>query len=145
MSVPLSIPSGRLHTDLPVSLLADFALGSGQCSRTRDGALVLLTGRFTGRAPQDRYIVEDEQTRPRVEWGARNQGISEVHYQALKEYVCAHLARAEVFEVNAHAGGEEGLPLTVFTTSAAHALFARPLTVGSFGAPSFGAGMLPVG
>jgi phosphoenolpyruvate carboxykinase (ATP) len=127
MSVPLSIPSGRLHRDLPTTLLAEFALGTGQCSRTRDGALVLKTGRFTGRAPQDRYLVLDEQTRPRVEWGARNQGISAVYYQSLKQYLCAHLARSEVFEVNAHAGGEEGLPLTLFTTSAAHALFARHL------------------
>jgi phosphoenolpyruvate carboxykinase (ATP) len=124
MSVPLSIPSGRLHRNLPVTILAEFALGSGQCSPTREGALVLRTGRFTGRAPQDRYIVEDAETRSRVEWGVRNQAISEARYEALKAHVCAHLGRAEVFEVSAHAGGPEGVPLTVFTTSPAHALFA---------------------
>jgi phosphoenolpyruvate carboxykinase (ATP) len=107
--------------------LAEFAIGSGQCSATREGALVLRTGRFTGRTPQDRFIVEDEHTRTRVEWGPRNQGISSAHYQALKAYLCAHLARTDVFEVNARAGGVEGAPLTVFTTSAAHALFSRHL------------------
>jgi phosphoenolpyruvate carboxykinase (ATP) len=127
MSVPLVLASGRLSRNLPISALAEFAVQSGQCSRTRDGALVLQTGRFTGRAPSDRYLVEDEHTRPRVEWGARNQGISPAHYQALKEHVVAHLAEREVFEIGAHAGGEEGAPLTLFTTSAAHALFARHL------------------
>lgn len=127
MSVALTVPVGKLHRDLSVSALARFALGTGQCSRTRDGALVLRTGRFTGRAPQDRYIVEDERTASRVEWGARNQGISEARYQALKAYLLAHLTQAEVFEVNAHAGGIEGAPLTVLTTSAAHALFSRHL------------------
>jgi phosphoenolpyruvate carboxykinase (ATP) len=127
MSVALTVPSAKLHRDLSVSALARFALGTGQCSRTRDGALVLGTGRFTGRAPQDRYIVDDAHTASRVEWGARNQAISEARYQALKAYLLAHLARTEVFEVNVHAGGVEGAPLTVLTTSAAHALFARHL------------------
>jgi phosphoenolpyruvate carboxykinase (ATP) len=127
MSVPLSVPSGRLHRDSSVRSLAELALASGQCSRTRDGALVLRTGKFTGRAPQDRFIVEDAHTRPRVEWGARNQAISEAHYQALKTYICAHLARGDVFEVNVHAGGREGAPLTVLTSSPAHALFSRHL------------------
>src|SRR5688572_16233890 len=125
MSVALTVPSGRLHRDLSVSALARFALGTGQCSRTRDGALVLRTGRFTGRAPEDRYIVEDEQTASRVEWGARNRAISPARYQALKAYLLAHLTHTEVFEVNVHAGGAEGAPLTVLTTSAAHALFSR--------------------
>ena len=127
MSVPLSLPSGRLQRDLPTSLLAQFAVASGQCRVTGDGALVLKTGRFTGRAPQDRFVVEDEHTRSRVEWGARNQGISVAHFQALKQHLAAHLAENEVFEVSAHAGGTEGMPLTVFTTSPAHALFSRHL------------------
>src|SRR6185436_13082975 len=107
MSVPLSIPSSKLHRDLSVSHLAELALATGQSSRTRDGALVLLTGRFTGRAPQDRFIVEDEHTAPRVEWGVRNQAISPAQYQALKAYLLAHLTRSDVFEVNGHAGGPE--------------------------------------
>ncbi|HEY3493231.1 MAG TPA: phosphoenolpyruvate carboxykinase (ATP) [Polyangiaceae bacterium] len=127
MSVPLSLPAGRLQRDLPTALLAQFAVASGQCRSTRDGALVLKTGRFTGRAPQDRYVVEDEHTRTRVEWGARNLGISQARYQALKQHLAAHLAQNEVFEVSAHAGGPEGMPLTVFTTSPAHALFSRHL------------------
>jgi phosphoenolpyruvate carboxykinase (ATP) len=127
MSVPLSIPSGRLHKGLSVERLAELALRTGQCSRTREGALVLKTGRFTGRAPQDRFIVEDEHTRPRVEWGPRNQAISPAHFATLRTVLQAHLARGDVFEVNAHAGGEEGAPLTVLTTSPAHALFSRHL------------------
>jgi phosphoenolpyruvate carboxykinase (ATP) len=71
--------------------------------------------------------VDDQQTASRVEWGARNQGISAARYQALKAYLLAHLTHAEVFEVNAHAGGIEGAPLAVLTTSAAHALFSRHL------------------
>src|SRR5262245_17564226 len=102
MSVPISIPPGRLHRDLSVDSLAELAVGSGHCRRTRDGALVLATGRFTGRAPQDRFIVDDEHTRSRVEWGSRNQAISPEHFQRLRAYLRAHLGRGDVFEMNAH-------------------------------------------
>jgi phosphoenolpyruvate carboxykinase (ATP) len=127
MSVALSIPPGKLHRDLSVDRLAEIALESGQCRRTRDGALVLHTGRFTGRAVQDRFITLDDDTRPRVEWGPRNQPLLPSHYAALKTHVAQHLARSDVYEVTAHAGGIEGVPLTLFTTSPAHALFARHL------------------
>ena len=127
MSVALSIPPGKLHRDPSVERLAEIALESGQCRRTRDGALVLHTGRFTGRAVQDRFIALDDETRGRVEWGPRNQPLLPSHYAALKTHVAQHLARSDVYEVTAHAGGVEGAPLTLFTTSPAHALFARHL------------------
>jgi phosphoenolpyruvate carboxykinase (ATP) len=127
MSVALSIPPGRLHRDLSVERLAELALESGQCRRTRDGALVLATGRFTGRAVNDRFIALDDETRPRVEWGARNQPLLPSHCRALNSHLAQHLARSDVYEVTAHAGGAEGAPLTIFTTSPAHALFARHL------------------
>jgi phosphoenolpyruvate carboxykinase (ATP) len=127
MSVVLSIPPGRLHRELSAERLAEIAVESGQCRRTRHGALVLGTGRFTGRAAQDRFVVLDEETRPRVEWGARNQPVLPSQYRALKALLVQHLARADVYEVGAHAGGAEGVPLAIFTTSSAHALFARHL------------------
>ncbi|HEX6277876.1 MAG TPA: phosphoenolpyruvate carboxykinase (ATP) [Polyangiaceae bacterium] len=127
MSVALTIPPGRLHRALSSEKLAEIAVESGQCRRTSDGALVLGTGRFTGRAAQDRFVVLDEETRPRVEWGPRNQPVLPSQYRALKTLLTQHLARADVYEIDAHAGGLEGVPLAVFTTSPAHALFARHL------------------
>jgi phosphoenolpyruvate carboxykinase (ATP) len=127
MSVVLSVPPGRLHRDLSVEKLADIACESGQCTRTRDGALVLRTGKFTGRAAQDRFVALDDETRLRVEWGARNQPILPSQVRALKTLLTQHLSRADVYPIDAHAGGAEGAPLSVFTTSPAHALFARHL------------------
>jgi phosphoenolpyruvate carboxykinase (ATP) len=127
MSVALSIPPGKLHRDLSTERLAEIAVEGGQCRRTSHGALVLGTGRFTGRAAHDRFVVLDDETRPRVEWGPRNQPLLPSQYHALKTLLAQHLARADVYEIHAHAGGEEGVPLGVFTTSAAHALFARHL------------------
>ncbi len=107
--------------------LARIALESGQCSRTRDGALVLLTGKFTGRSPSDRFIVQDALTGPRVDWNATNQPISPESCAALEAHLRQHLALRKTYEVRARAGGPEGSALRVLTTSPAHALFCQHL------------------
>src|SRR5690606_33389243 len=91
------------------------------------GALVLRTGEFTGRTPRDRYIVRDEVTADSVAWGAVNQPLSPEHAAALEQHLRRHIAAREAYVVERHAGGPEGLPVRVVTTSPAHALFARHL------------------
>ena len=40
------------------------------------GALSIKTGKFTGRSPKDRFIVGDDKTNNRVDWGEINQSIT---------------------------------------------------------------------
>jgi phosphoenolpyruvate carboxykinase (ATP) len=127
MSVAPSIVLHKFHRNLPVIALANLAVDRGQCIRTCDGALVLRTGRFTGRAPDDRFIVDDEHTHSQVEWGKRNQPILPGAYLKLRAHLATRLSHAEVFEMDAHAGGEAGVRLRILTTSPAHALFCRHL------------------
>jgi phosphoenolpyruvate carboxykinase (ATP) len=55
--------------------------GEGRLSDT--GAMVIYTGKFTGRSPEDRFIVEDDLTRDTVEWGKINKPISSEHFDQL--------------------------------------------------------------
>jgi phosphoenolpyruvate carboxykinase (ATP) len=115
--------------------LRQLALDIGQCVTTPEGALVLRTGAFTGRAPRDRYIVRDALTADSVAWGAVNQPLSHEQFLALEMLLRRHLAERAAYVVTRHAGGPEGLPVRVITTSPAHALFAHHL----FQAPRRGA------
>ena len=55
----------------PAALVEDtISLGQGKLSST--GALVIKTGKFTGRSPKDRYIVKDDMTANTVDWGDIN-------------------------------------------------------------------------
>jgi len=47
------------------------------------GALVVHTGKFTGRAPKDRFIVRDEITRDTVDWNDINQPIDPLYFDRL--------------------------------------------------------------
>jgi phosphoenolpyruvate carboxykinase (ATP) len=121
------VPTGTVHSGLSDEQLAERALQSGQCVATSFGALVLQTGRFTGRSPSDRFLVRDEHTEARVDWGPRNQGLSPDGYRALAMELREALSHREVLEVRAHVGGTFGAPVRVVTTSPAHALFSRHL------------------
>lgn len=115
-----------LH-DPSAETLREIALASGQCRQTCDGALVLITGKHTGRAASDRYIVETPASAGSVAWGKVNQPLSPAHFQALRSHLQAHLAAQHRFELRLHAGGAAGSPVHVTTSSAAHALFCRHL------------------
>ena len=47
------------------------------------GALVVQTGKFTGRSPKDRYIVKDKITSSRVWWGDINIPFSTQNFDFL--------------------------------------------------------------
>jgi phosphoenolpyruvate carboxykinase (ATP) len=57
----------------------------GQLSST--GALVVKTGKFTGRSPKDRFIVKDSITEKTVDWGAINIPIESSSFDALYDKI----------------------------------------------------------
>jgi phosphoenolpyruvate carboxykinase (ATP) len=57
----------------------------GQLSDT--GALVVQTGKFTGRSPKDRFIVKDKVTSNTVDWNDINKPILPMYYQQLRDKV----------------------------------------------------------
>ncbi len=114
-------------TDPSLTDLSRLAISSGQCAATPDGALVLGTGELTGRAPSDRYIVRDSLTAHRVDWGPHNQPVDPRYFELLEGHLQKHLASRARFTIHRHAGGPEGTPVVVQTSSAAHAIFCHHL------------------
>lgn len=54
-------------------------------SKTKDGKSYIHTGKFTGRSPENRFIVLDEITQGTVEWNKINQPISPDIFQQIKD------------------------------------------------------------
>ena len=59
--------------NLPPSTLVKECIRNGEGKLADTGALAINTGKFTGRSPKDRFIVGDDKTNNRVDWGDINQ------------------------------------------------------------------------
>ena len=96
-----------------------------------NGALVVRTGQFTGRSPQDKFIVRDDLTESSVNWGAVNQAISPQHFERIYSRVTSFLAGRELFvqDCFGSADPDYSLSVRVVTQYAWHALFARQLLI----------------
>jgi len=74
---------------LSPSKLHGITLQKGMGKETSSGALAINTGEFTGRSPQDRFIVKDEITAEKIWWGNINipfesEGFDKLHDKVLK-------------------------------------------------------------
>ena len=56
-----------------VELLIETALHRNEGKLGRNGALMVDTGKYTGRSPKDRFIVDEPSTSKNVWWGPVNQ------------------------------------------------------------------------
>ncbi|MEL6358093.1 MAG: phosphoenolpyruvate carboxykinase (ATP), partial [Bacteroidota bacterium] len=94
----------NLRENLPVAALVEATIQNKQGQLSDTGALVVNTGKYTGRSPRDRYIVEDDITRDTVDWGAINIPISSKSFDALEEEMLAYAEGLnEVFVRDAYA------------------------------------------
>lgn len=91
---------------------------------TDSGAVAVDTGRFTGRSPKDKYIVEDALTRDTLWWADQgkndNKPISETIWSSLKSLVTDHLSGKRLFVVDTYCGANESSRVNVrFVTEVA--------------------------
>ncbi len=95
------------------------------------GPLVVRTGQYTGRAAQDKFIVEQADSKSRVWWGKSNQPISERNFEILFHRLLAYIQGRDLFIQDCFAGADPRyrLPIRVITEKAWHSLFARNLFI----------------
>ena len=120
-----------VYHHLPTSVLCEEAIKRGEAQIAYRGPLVINTGKFTGRAVQDRYIVEEPASSGHVAWGKVNRPISEQAFEILLARMTAYFQHKDIFVQDAFAGAdpEHRAPLRVITESALHASFARTMFV----------------
>jgi len=85
---------------------------------TESGAVNVLTGRFTGRSPKDKYIVEDEVTKDAIWWNTKespndNKPLSTDAWNDLEEIVGEQLSNKKLYIIDGFAGANEDTRLKV--------------------------------
>ena len=72
-----------IHNASPEAL-TQYTLDAGEGRLADNGALMVLTGTFTGRSPKDKFIVKDNITSDRVSWNSINQPFDAADFEQLK-------------------------------------------------------------
>lgn len=120
-----------IHWNQSSPALFEASMRRGESHVGKGGTLVAYTGAFTGRAPNDKFIVDDETSHDKVWWGKVNKGISAEKFDTLLEDVQAFLKGKEVFVQDLLAGADPDseLPVRIITQYAWHAHFARNMFI----------------
>jgi phosphoenolpyruvate carboxykinase (ATP) len=124
--------SAEIFWNLQTAPLVEHAVRRGEGRLTKDGALLVDTGKFTGRSVKDKFVVRDATTENTINWGAINQPMSPEHWANLKADFLAALKNQEELYVADLFGGsqpEYRVNVRVINQMAWHNLFVRTLLV----------------
>ncbi|HXV45936.1 MAG TPA: phosphoenolpyruvate carboxykinase (ATP), partial [Nitrososphaera sp.] len=127
----MDIKLGRVHHNLSVPSLVELIINRKEGVLSTTGALSVKTGKFTGRSPDDKYIVDDEVTHGIVDWGKVNHAISEENFEKIFRRMKSHIEDREFFIFDGFVGADpqNRLPIRVINNRAWHSLFARQLFI----------------
>ena len=126
------LSGSNIKTQLSVPQLVEKATSRGEARLTVDGAVVAETGKYTGRSPKDKYMVVEESSKDKIDWGKVNQPISSEVFDNLYVKVVNYLKeKDELFVFKGFAGADKDsqLSIQVVNEYAWHNLFCHQLFI----------------
>ena len=97
----------EIYRNLPVAILTEKALARGEGTLSNTGALVVKTGKYTGRSANDKFIVDTPAVHDEIAWGKVNRPIDNATYDAIYSKVVAYLQNREIFVFDGFAGADK--------------------------------------
>lgn len=101
------INTKAIYRNLSPAELIEHALRRGEGKLSNTGALVVKTGKYTGRSAKDKFIVDTPAVHDEIAWGKVNRPIEESKFNALKAKIISYLQGKEVFIFDGFAGGDD--------------------------------------
>src|SRR5260370_18396768 len=140
-NIEIRFEGSNIHPNASVPWLLEAAVRANEGVFANNGAFCAETTPYTGRSAKDKFMVKDELTSDKVEWGEINQPFEPVAFARLAEKMQRYLATRNVFVQDLFAGADVRyrLPVRVACELAWHSAFARQLLVRplAYEAPAF--------
>jgi phosphoenolpyruvate carboxykinase (ATP) len=133
--------TSRVHHNLTTAELVEMALQRKEGILAGNGALRVSTGKYTGRSPNDKFIVDVSGIHDEIAWG-NNKPFSAEKFDHLYNRMLAYMQNKELFIFDGFAGADEKyqIKISVINEFAWQNLFIHQLLlraeshVGSFNA-----------
>ena len=129
----MGINPSAIHCNLSQEGWREQELNRKEGRLSDNGTVIVNTGIYTGRSPNDRFIVKTKENKDLVDWGEINQSLSEEAFDLLEKDVKKEMDEKELFIFDGFAGADKRyqLPLRVITLKSwqghfSHNMFIRP-------------------
>ena len=96
------ISPAAVYRNLTPAQLTEAALRRKEGTLSNTGALVVTTGKYTGRSPEDKFIVDTPTIHDQIAWGKVNRPIEKAKFDAIKSKMVAYLQNREIFFFRRH-------------------------------------------
>lgn len=118
--------NGKVYRNFAVDFLIKKSVHRKEGVLSKNGVLTVQTGKYTGRSPNDRFIVDDFYTHKLIHWGKVNIPLSEDSFQKLYNKIAAYFRRLPelfIFDGLAGADPKHRLKIRVYSELAYQNLF----------------------
>ena len=124
-------PGKILSANLPIDELIKIAVDNKEGVIASNGALVVTTGKRTGRSPADKFIVDDAITHDAVNWNKDSQPIEPEKFAKLWQESEDYIKGKNIFTADMHVGASEEhyQPVHVENELAWHNVFCQSLFI----------------
>ncbi len=121
----------KIHWNLSTPQLYEHIINNGEGHLSHLGPVCVSTGEHTGRAPKDKFIVQEPSSQENIWWGKVNRPFTVEQFEALYSRVLAYLQGKEVYVQDCCAGSDpkHQTHIRVITEQAWHSLFARNMFI----------------
>jgi phosphoenolpyruvate carboxykinase (ATP) len=120
-----------IYRNLSPSQLIEMAIQRQEGHLADNGALVVETGKRTGRSPKDRFIVKEAGSENQIDWGVVNQPFDADKFDALWARVNEFMSDKDLFVADLHVGADPDhyIPVQVNAQYVWHCLFGTTLFI----------------
>jgi len=126
---------GRVYRNLSVSQLVEHTLARQEGILGENGAVFVKTGKYTGRSPKDKFIVDEPSIHDEIDWNSVNVPISVEKFDQLYKKALAYIQGKDLYVFDGYVGADPQYRLGVRIINEfawhnlfVHQLFIRPTT-----------------
>ncbi len=117
----------RVYWNLPAPALYEEAVFRNEGKIVNGGALLVNTGKWTARAANEKYFVQEPTTEDKIDWGKNNRPLTPEKFDGIFSRLQAFLQGEELFVQDVYVGADPDyqMPIRIITDTAWQSLFAR--------------------
>ncbi len=98
---------GKIYRNLSPAVLVEKALERGEGVLSDTGAIVVKTGKYTGRSPKDKFFADTPGIHDEIAWGSVNRPISKEKFDKIHDKMIAYLQNRDLFVFDGFAGADK--------------------------------------